>query len=440
MRARCDLAGARLLLVNPGIYDTISPRNYPPWGALYVGAACRARGAEVRVVDLNGETVAPRIRQLVADFAPTVVGITGKLGKGAERMRQVVQAATMVTPAPVAVGGPLVSSFPDPDHPLWSGVRGLFWGDGEVELPDWIAAGCPRTVQVRPGRPANLDELGIPTWWDGLGDYVSDGEFWPGLEVRSVHLSVARGCTRRCTFCYLNAQHPGRSFRVISPGRLLAGCDALHARWGVEGFYVVDDCLLQPGHPESEALLALLIRRGSPYRFGCDLQIQELGDTGLLERMYAAGFRALYVGVEAASAAVRRRLGKGACTVPMYDALARALEMGFVIRASVGIGWPGETEGDMEETLALIRSLPGLAIDAFRYTPLPGAPLTTYWARGATQRGRGGDPHDPYADYSEFSSNHSGIPDARLDVLWNALLELEGERHAEYFRAPEPSP
>ncbi|MEW5925954.1 MAG: hypothetical protein AB1941_00570 [Gemmatimonadota bacterium] len=168
------------------------------------------------------------------------------------------------------------------------------------------------------------------------------------------------------------------------------------------------------------------------------MQIQELADPGLLQRMHAAGFRALYVGMEAASAGVRRRLGKGVCPAPMAETLSRAMQMGFVVRASVGVGWPDETEGEMEETLALVRSLPDLAIDAFRYTPLPGAPLTTYWARGAGMGDAAAIRFDPYSDYSEFSRNHSRIPDERLDGIWNALQDLERARHEVYFRPDQP--
>jgi radical SAM superfamily enzyme YgiQ (UPF0313 family) len=434
LETRRDLTGVRLLLVHPGIYDDVRARGFPPWGILYVASACRVRGAEVHIADLNGEDVASRMREMVTAFDPSVIGVTGKLGKGAERMRQVVEASIASTDAPIAVGGPLVSSFPERDHALWSGIHSLFMGDGEVEFPDWIAAGCPRTVGVGPGRAADLDVLGLPTWWDGLGEYVYDGEHWPGMNVRSVHVSAARGCTRRCTFCYLNTQYPGHSFRVLAPGRLLEGCGALHERWGVEGFYFVDDCLLNPGHPDTEALLSMLIQRGSPYRFGCDLQIQELEDTHLIGRMYEAGFRALYVGIEAASPAVRRRLGKGRCGSSIYDIISHALDMGFVVRSSVGLGWPGETEGEMRETISLVRSLPGLAIDAFRYTPLNGAPLTKFWARGRTDVLNNGEWNNPFSDYSEYSLDCSGLNNDLIEGLWAELLDIEGERHGKYFK------
>ena len=425
-----DLSDARVLLVHPGIYDDWRTRAYPPWGPLYVASACRQRGAETYVADLNGEDVAERMRELIVDFEPTVIGVLAKLGKGAERMCQAVATATKVSAAPICVGGPLVALFPDLDHYLWEGVHTLIQGDGEAAFADWIAEGCPRTGTIE-GSPADLDHLGLPTWWEGLGEYVSDGEHWPGLDVRSVHVSAARGCTRRCTFCYLTSHQPGRGFRGMDSEVLLEGFDALRDRWGAEGFYFVDDCILQPGHPSSENLLDKLVKRGAPYRFGGDVQIQELADAEFLKRIYAAGFRALYVGVEAASASVRKRLGKAKVEEPLETIIARALDLGFVIRASVGVGWPSETEAEMRETLRLLRAVPELTIDAFRYTPLPSAPLTKYWSR--QQSSAEAVEHDPFGDYSEYGSNYSNCPDEQMAPVWEELQAIEVERHELYF-------
>jgi radical SAM superfamily enzyme YgiQ (UPF0313 family) len=382
---------------------------------------------------MNGEDISARIGEVLEAFEPTVIGITAKLGNGARRFRAVVkELADRAAGVPIAAGGPLVSSFPDPGLPLWNSVRGLFWGDGEESFPTWVATGCPTTIWPRPAEVANLDSVGIPTWWDGLGEYVWPSDHWPGLAVRAVHVSAARGCTRRCTFCYLNTNYPTRSFRAVSPTRIVADLDRLAARWGVEGFYFVDDCLISPASRHTGHLVALLTSRGSPYRLGCDLQLHELADIPFLRSVYEAGFRSFYVGVEAASAATRRRLGKGRLAADPHTVLRRALDAGFTLRASIGIGWPGESVAQVLETIALIEQLPDLMFDAFRYTPLPLVPLTKHW--GAKFKGTGRDgAADIYEDYSEFSRNHSHIADEVIDELWSRMLALEAERRARYW-------
>jgi radical SAM superfamily enzyme YgiQ (UPF0313 family) len=273
----------------------------------------------------------------------------------------------------------------------------------------------------------------MPTWWGGLGEYVSGAESWPGLGVESVHVSAARGCSRRCTFCYLNSHNLGRGLKVVSPAVLLEGCNRLRAKWGVEGFYFVDDCLLDRNSRQSDALLQCLIREGDGFRFGCDVQIQELEDVSFLRRVYRAGFRSLYVGVESASPRVRKVLGKGRIVDSIEKCLATALGMGFFIRASIGIGWPDESESEIAATLDLIRNVPALLFDAFRYTPLPGVPLTSYWARSSARFDNGDDFLSPFADYSEFGGNYSSLDDRKFEAYWAEMRWLEKERRMRFL-------
>ena len=438
--ARSALVGQRVLLIHPGIYDDLEDRSYPPWGALCVGEACRRQGAEVIVEDLNGKALEEAVRQLLSDFHPTVVGLTAKLGNGARRLTRVVSAIRAGSEVPIGIGGPLVSAFPDSSIPLWRGSTALFWGDGEEAFLDWVYKGCPAGDVHGPNETRSLDHVGIPTSWSGLGEYVSDREWWPGLERRSVHVSASRGCTRQCTFCYLIRQNKHRGLRVVGPEQIVADLDRLNKLWRAEGFYFVDDCLLAPRSRHTRDFLSLLQRRGAPYRLGCDLQLQELEDHDFLSEMYKAGFRSIYVGVELASASVRRRLGKGAITTSIKDILQGVHDSGFVVRASIGIGWPGESEREMVETLELIKRSPQLMFDAFRYTPLPGAPLTRHWNRGLASTAAVKREADPFEDYSQYSKNHSCLGDQRMDEIWREMRDLETTRHSDYFRSRPVAP
>lgn len=421
------LRGTRALLVHPGIYDDEAPDAFPPWGALYLGTALRAQGADVEVSDLNGADIPVAVARLLAEVRPHVVGVTAKLGRGALRMRQVVDAIRVLAPAlPIAAGGPLVSSHPDPGLPLWSGVDALFLGDGEMALPRWVAQGHPPGLHG-PFEDADLDRAGIPTWWPELWRYVRPASEWPNMAVPGIHVAAGRGCTRRCTFCYLNAHSPSRAHRTVSPERLLASMDDAASALSVTGFYFVDDCFVDAPPHRALELCRLLEGRGSPYRIGCDIQLHELDDQGLLAALYRAGFRCFYLGVEAASPDVRRRLRKGPSR-GLRNAIVRATDMGFFIRASIGMGWPGETEQDVQDTLALVESLPDLLFDAYRYAPLPGAPLTA--RRGSTAM-------SPFADYSELGANHSDLSDPVFERLWRELQRRQDDSHDRYF-PPDP--
>lgn len=427
---------SRVLLIHPGIYADQNPMLFPPWGVLCLGATLRRAGLDVEVVDLNGSLIPESVSRVLANFDPDVVGVTGKLGLGARRFREVVETVGALEPSVrVAAGGPLVASFPDSDHDLWRGVHARFAGDGEDAFLAWLRGGCLTQIDTVHGAPANLDDVGVPIWWDRLQEYVKPAPFWPNMGVASIHIASARGCTRRCTFCYLRSQYPGVSFRFVSALRLIQDLDELAQSLGVQGFYFVDDCFIDKAEARVREFCAAMLAKGAPYRFGCDLQWPDLENLDLLSRMYAAGFRCFYLGLEAASADVRRRLGKGRISGLPSVTLQRVIDMGFLVRASVGIGWPGETVEDVERTLTLIDDVPELLFDAYRYLPLPNMPLSDQWAKTATPAALERFQNIQFQDYSEFNSNFSAISDQEYERLWADLVWRQNRRLSDRFSA-----
>lgn len=408
-----------ILLAHPGISDH-SPQTYPPWGVLDVATTLADADLEVTVVDLNGPEPAARLRRLCERLDPRIVGLTGKLGEGARRLRMCLDEIRGF-PFRVAVGGPLVSSYPDPSDGLWHGVDALFLGEAETSFLRWVKRGAPKELAPLRGSPADLDAVAMSARWGALKNYVFDGIRAGGERVPTLHVSGARGCTRRCTFCYLSRHLDRGLFRTISGPVLLERCEALGHRTGAKGFYFVDDCLIEPRSEASEKLLDALIASDHAFSFGCDLQLHELSDLALVERLHHAGFRSLYVGVESVTPRIRRLLGKGPTPSDIAEDVNTVVSLGFEVVAALGVGWPTESEGEMLATVALAKSLENVQIDAFRYTPLPGVPLTSFWAKAS-----GVDPSeasiDPYTDYSTRS--RSWAPPSLLDPAASAYAEL----------------
>ncbi|PPK63621.1 radical SAM protein [Actinokineospora auranticolor] len=426
----------QVLLVHPGIYDDSDPRAFPPWGALAVGHALRAAGHDVVVLDLNGADVVAALDAALAAHRPTVVGFTAKQGVGARRFRAAVDHLGAVAPdLPVVAGGPLVSTFPDPRAPLWRGVHTLFRGDGEQAMVSWLADRPRPGTLVHGHEPPDLDAVGVPSWWPDLPEYVHPASAWPNMAVPGIHVAAARGCTRRCTFCYLNAHHPGARFRFVTAPKLHTDLHALNAATGARGFYFVDDCFIDARQHRVREFCARLIAEGSPFRFGCDVQLTDLDrHPDLLALMHRAGFRALYVGVESAAPTTRGRLAKGTVR-DVAGALNRAIDLGFALRASIGIGWPGEDGADARRTLALVDEVPRLAFDAYRYYPLPGTPLgeESHWAKARAALSPERLRDAAFQDFSDHNDNYSQIPTAEYDALWAELRGRERERLSAYF-------
>ncbi|MDG4668656.1 radical SAM protein [Mycobacterium sp. 236(2023)] len=427
----------RIAIVHPGIYTDKNPYYFPPWGALEVADTLRVSGFDVGVYDWNGVELKSAVDDLFRTFSPNVVGFTTKLGMAARRFRDAVQLiGAGEFESLIVAGGPLVSAFPTPTHPLWDGVDVLIAGDGEDAMKNWVTGGMRERGLLPRVEAANFGATAIPTWWDPVRQYISAAENWPGIDRPSVHVSAARGCTRRCTFCYLNNHQSETRYRFVPADQLFEQLVNFNSIYGASGFYFVDDCFLDRSRARLKAFIQVNERNDFPFRYGADVQLPDLEEPGLLEDMYRTGFRSLYVGIEAASSVVRKRLGKGSVRLPIPALLDRCRSLGFSVRASVGIGWPGETYGEMTSTVDLVESVPDLMFDAFRFLPIPGSPLgDQLLAERSNYKLLRRDEllEHAFEDYSVYNQNWSSVPDDLFDALWSRFTRIELGRHISHF-------
>lgn len=422
-----------VVLAHPGIYDAQDPRAFPPWGVLSVASALRSSGWQVAVLDLNGRDVAKTLKDAVVDKGASVVGLTAKAGLSAVRMRNAVDAlrSEFGHEISIVVGGPLVSTFPDPSLPLWAGLDMLVLGDGEQAFQQLSPPGRRDLPDlVGPLESQSYLDFDGALWWESLSSYVGGADAWPNFDHPAIHFTAGRGCTRRCTFCYLNHHSTMSRFRHANADKLFLLLSEFDEKQDVRGFFFVDDCFIDRRRDFIKRFSYLNSSAGVPYNFGLDAQLVDLEDAALLQILRDMGTRALYVGIESGSASVRRALGKGSIHRPIRDLVYRARDHGIVIRASVGVGWPGETLDDMRQTLALIDEIPWLAFDAYKFLPLPRTPLgdSAYW----TAKGSKGTLAEASNDYSGRNGNFSSVDDESFAEVWTELCQRESSRLRDY--------
>jgi len=412
----------RVLLAHPGIDETGARREFPPWGVIFVGQALARSGHVVQVVDWNGEpALETALDRQVIDFRPDILGVTGKWGRAARRAERLFRHAAAHHPAiRRALGGPLAATLPA-NATIAPLVHAVLPGDGETTLLRWMAAGMPNLRDASPAQDADLGACCLdPAPLFDLAPYVRPAER-SDLDVPTLFVSGSRGCVARCSFCYTLAHAPS-GLREMPAPLLAHGLRGLYQRYGVTGFYFVDDGLVSRARWRRDfcqELRALDV----PLRWGVDLRTAE-ATSATLGELWQGGCRALYMGFETADdAAHRGMLRKGPTAGGVGGALQRAMAIGFRVRASVVIGWPGESRTAIERTLAAVQAQPGLLVDAFRYNPLPNTPLA---AASAPQFG----PQHVYTEYGADAPNLSDCSDAYIQSAWERLLALANARNA----------
>ncbi len=339
--------------------------------------------------------------------------------------------------ARVALGGATLSVMPQPERLLMGPLaaelgQGLDWllpGEGELglaELARQLSRPAPDLAQVpgllwregealRANPPQAVEDLaslplpdfsGLP-----LGQYHSPALTLPYLGARGCWWRKCAYCTHRQTYLRYR-EEPAElcAQRMVELARL-HGCRHVS---------LVDEMI----HPRrAAALCAELTRLGADLAWAAYARPQAGFTPELLKAMRAAGCRVLLWGVESGSQRVLDLMNKGTRVEAVGRVLDDAAAAGIQNLAFVMFGFPGESEAELEETLAFLeRHRHSIAaLSKSRFLLLEGAPMLENPGRHGISRvlPRSGDPLLGLAyDYEAVS----GLSQARADELYRQRL------------------
>ena len=192
----------------------------------------------------------------------------------------------------IVAGGPLFTS----EHAQFSGVDHFVLNEAELTLPEFLrdfAAGRARPVYTATGF-ADVHQTPVPLW--ELADLH---------HYASLSLQFSRGCPFDCEFCDVTAKF-GHLPRTKSPAQVIAELGKLHQLgWRGQVFFVDDNLIGNKRALKTELLPALIgwQRRHRMRPFFTEASINLADDPELMRLMVAAGFDAVFVGIETPDAA-----------------------------------------------------------------------------------------------------------------------------------------
>ncbi len=375
----------RVLLVDPYVArDDPMERKfvelYPSLGLLTLGAYLRGEGIDVRMVDLTFERDARPVDRAIQQFRPDLVGVHTKtltFDRAVEVARR-ARAAGALT----AAGGPDAATRTE--LYLAQGFDVVVPAEGEPTLVDLArrardhepfagtpgtVAGTPAGVVRAPPRPflRDLDALPLPAWeLVDMERYLGAWERATG--ERRAAVLTSRGCPFDCSWC--SKPTFGRTFRQQSPERVLEELRALKERYRVDYVRFCDD-VFGIHRPWLVRLLRGMIDARLDLRFECLARV-DLLKPDLLASMRQAGLARVYVGVESGSQRMLDLMNRGT-KLKQVEQTAQALRDAGVRQFwFLMLGYPGETEEDIEATLQLFRRFSPEEYSVSIAVPIPG--------------------------------------------------------------------
>ncbi len=247
------------------------------------------------------------------------------------------------------------------------------------------AATPPSAAELVP--VAALMAGAVPVW---AGDrfahsFLEEAQVMPGAQTRP-NLKIQEGCGNRCTFCVIpQTRGSSRSLPraavlrqvegfIAAGGKELVLSGINLGRWGRDlperpGFSALVREIL-----ERTALPRLRISSVEPMDWDAELiaLMAEFGGTRLA--------RHAHLPLQSGSDSVLRRMHRRYRPWHYADKVAelrRAAGPELTLGADVMVGFPGETDAEFEETVAMLRALPFGYLHLFPFSPRPG---TAGWA------------------------------------------------------------
>lgn len=370
------------------VYPYFRPSNdnsifrFPPLGLGYIAASLKKHGISVDLVDctfLSEEEAVERVRR----SNPRILGIyvMFSMKKAAIKMARTLKNSCEVFVA----GGPLPTSNPV-DFLEDFGVVAV--GEGEetmVELVDTIEKGADLStvkgivykekpegrVQFTRSREfiQDLDSVPFPA------RELFDGKAYKKYYSKSFGYTItsmitSRGCPFQCDFC----SRPvfGNEFKTRSAANVVDEIEAVLSL-DYDRVWFADDCFTL-GHKRLISICDEMIQRRVRIGWEC-LSRADTIDREVAHKMKRAGCVRVFFGIESGNDRILTLMKKQITISQARKAVDTAKQAGINVGAFFILGYPGEDDGTVLDTVKFASSLP---LDYLSFTfpyPIPGTPL-----------------------------------------------------------------
>jgi anaerobic magnesium-protoporphyrin IX monomethyl ester cyclase len=388
----------RVMLVKPPGEITLWNGPVCDLGFGYLTIALKRKGYEVELIDcITFSVPEDRLMQRIRNSHPDVLGMklySKDMQSGqhlARRMKQEFPEILLLAGGPYPSGDPehLMCTIPELDF--------AFKGEADIGLPMLLEAieqeGTPEpsvlnripglvrqvngeTCVNAPAFVEDLDSLGWPDWKAMGLDKFRDIYHGPRLQGRYVPIMTSRGCPFSCRFCA--AEHlSGKKMRFRSNADLMDELEYLRDTFGITSFSIVDDNFIS----SREHILSFcesLIERKINMKWNASTNGIRLNvlNREIVQSMERSGCYSVAVGMESGSQRVLDLMNKKLKAGEIEKGIKLIKSSSSMwVHAFIILGFPGETEEDIRQTIRLATRIPLDSADFFLFSPHPGTPV-----------------------------------------------------------------
>ena len=379
-----------IVLIKAGQLEPVHPLVVQPLGILYLAAVAREEGHHVSLIDakaegLDLETTIDR----AARSSPEVVGISGFSNEW-ESFEQMGMLMKKKLPEAVLIGGgPYATSFPS-EILERTPFDYLVIGEGEVtfiELLNAINNGqrADRVpglafkehgqVKFTPSRPLieDLDTIPLPAY--DLIDanlYSKNITASPVGRRRNMTIMTARGCPYRCIYCH---NLFGKKFRAKSVDKVLEELVLLVELYKIRDFEICDD-IFNLDRDRLMEICSRIVKEKLNVRLSFPTGLRgDKMDKEMIAALHSAGTVMIAYAVESASPRIQKLIKKNLDLDKIHETIKETVRQGIFTHAFFMLGFPTETEDEMNLTIDFAVRTKLHTASFFIVTPFKGTEL-----------------------------------------------------------------
>ena len=226
------------------------------------------------------------------------------------------------------------------------------------------------------GKPfvENLDEIPFPSWDDYLKKYPLRNNFLEFDSKDAIPLLATRGCPYSCfNYCTYPLQQ-GRKVRFRSVENIISEIKKWKSQLGSEKF-IFRDPVFSINRKFTVSLCNEIIKQKLNIKFLIETHLNNLDDE-LIDLLYRAGLRLIYIGVESVDDNVLSDMKRFTIkSDKQYLLIKKLKEKGINVKSMFMLANPEDTEETMINTIKYSKMLPNQLVQFSVFTPYPGTPI-----------------------------------------------------------------
>ncbi|MFY8109731.1 MAG: B12-binding domain-containing radical SAM protein, partial [Bacteroidia bacterium] len=364
-------------------------RPYVPLGILYISAWLQKNGYENEVFDSTFSSFDLQ-KQFILETQPDVLAIYTNLMTKLNVLRtiQFVKSEPKLKHTKIILGGPEVTNHIDKF--LENGADFIIQGEGEEsmhELVQFLDGKSENGIDKISGisyknemgitvftgertKLKNLDELPLPNRTKVNLQLYFDA--WKAKHGTSaISINTMRGCPYSCKWCSRAVY--GQSYRRRSAKHVVDELEWIQNNYQVDTVWFVDD-VFTVSHKWLKEFRLELESRNLSIAYECITRADRM-NAEVIDELKASGCFRVWIGAESGSQKVIDLMDRRVDVLQVREMIREAQAKGIQAGTFIMVGYPGETEEDIFET---IKHLKDSDPDIFTITvayPIKGTPL-----------------------------------------------------------------